>query len=92
MVSSNLPNNEKKKEKQWPNSTIDSTTGRIVFVLFLEKLRIPKGPFEINSPLMSMPAKANQQCGALVLGSPIIWVGSLKGFLFSFFYKWITEY
>ena len=62
------------------------------FCVFLEELRIPKSPFEINWPLMSMPAKANQQCGALVLGSPIIWVGSLKGFLFSFFYKWITEY
>ena len=78
-------------EKILTNSTMIPQIELFSFV-FLEELRIPKSPFEINWPLMSMPAKANQQCGALVLGSPIIWVGSLKGFLFSFFYKWITEY
>ena len=46
-MSSILPQKERKKEKIQPNSDYD-TSGRNVFVHFLEELRIPKSTFEIN--------------------------------------------
>ena len=46
-MSSILPQKERKKEKIQPNSDYD-TSGRNVFVHFLEELRIPKKTFEIT--------------------------------------------
>ena len=48
MVSSILPQNERKK---FDLTTVHDTSGRIVFVRFSEELRTPKRHFEINWPL-----------------------------------------